>query len=762
MANIKKLISIILSIAVVMVLFAGTASADNSNVDIEQMAAALNRLNILQGSGGDYMLYENLQRSQGVAFIIRMLGKEDYVKEHAEELKSTPYPDVAESAWYASYVGYSTEHNIVGGYLDGTFLPSEYTTEKAFLKMALCALGYEYSVDFDWTNVYKKAYEVGIVTDTSYSERIEDDTDYLRIQAIQVIYRALNTYKKGTQTKMIMTLVDEGLFTRDEVVNSEILSDDIVMSISSVTALSPTIVEVEMNEGIQSVSEEDISIIYDASDVDRVLEIKSLEINDVFLRITTESKMSDDLYIIEIENVEDLAGNISGRMSATFKGFTTKEIKSDFFKISKVEQVSANILHVYFTHPVNASSEIPNYYEIFKEDAFLLAGTAQNMTVKKLQSEDNVVSIYLNDSSFEQGGFYTIQVSGKLMSGYGVRLNEGYGDSYDFVITESGAEPLKISTAHAWSSDSVRIVFNREVDPGWAGKRLNYSVYDSDGDEITVTNVTASTGGKLSGREVLLNLSGTLSAKEDYELHIDYIPDLYKQSAIENLEVQFSGSYSTSKALSLTSATSTYNNSVLLTFNNALDLTEALDIDNYRIEGASSSKDPYRADPVKVRYLEADKKYTVRLYMDTDDAFIRSKKYTVNIYNMLDSLGNPGKSPIKGSFTGGRVLTEEWISDAVTVSKDSVKVTFETEIAFVPENLNVSNYMLEYEKDGMVYKMAPIGLTYVDANTLVLRFDELDSERTYKLGFIELVEYSGEYTMKGTAESAKAEVRWGK
>jgi hypothetical protein len=757
MVNMKKLLSIILSIFICMTLFSGTASANTNNVDIDQMAAALNRLNILQGNNGDYLLYDNLQRSQAVAFIIRMLGKEDYVKEHVEELKSTNYPDVPESSWYAPYVGYSTIHNIVGGNLDGSFAPLDYVTEKAFLKMALCALDYEYGVDFNWSNVYQKAYEVGIVTDESYSTRTDDDTDYLRSQAIEVLYRALNTYKNGTQTKMILSLVDDGSFTKEEVAASGIFSDENETKIKSVTAVAPNALEVVLNEDIQNVEAEDISI-YDASDEDDILKVQSVELDDNIIQITTAGQEPGKRYEIEINGIVDEEGNVSGPVHSTFEGYASREIKSDFFRISKVEQISRNIYHVYFTHPVNENSETPTYYELIKNGTVLIEGSAQNMTVKKLQAQDNAVSIYLDGGIFSEGEVYMLRVSGKLTSGYGVRLGEGDGDSYSFVFTETESEQLKILSVQGWTSDSVRIIFNREIDIGWAAKKLNYTVFDQDKDEITVINAVVSTSGDFSGREVFLSLSGSLMKENKYELAIEYIPDVYKQSVVENIRKEFSGTYPTNKKLQLSRATSPYNNCVLLTFNKAVNQADVLNTDNYIIRGENVS---YSAKPVKVYYSERNGTYTAKLFMPADDIMTKSKRYSVYVSKLKDSLGNAGSSSMDDEFTAGSENTKQWISDAVTISKDAVKVTFNTEIAFNPTNLSASNYALEYEENGGTYRMVPMGVTYVDVTTLILRFDELDSDKTYRLRFNTITDYSEEYVLKDADVSKPIKVEWG-
>ena len=752
----KKLLCFISSIVIAFTALTGTAFCEASDVSINDMASTLNMLNILQGSNGNYLLDQKVDRAQATALIIRMLGKENYVKQNADELMHTKYTDVTSTAWYAPYAGYGTQSNIIVGKPDGTFAPAEYITEKAFLKMALCALGYEYITDFDWTNVYAKAYEAGIVTDPSYSTKTVDNTNYLRADAVAVIYRSLNTFKKGTDIKLVFNLVDEEVFTQQELVRSGIFGEDEPTEIKKIDVLAPNKINVELNEEIQDPSIEDIKI-YEADNKDNILKVVSFDFENNYIQVVTDGQLPEEEYNIEIDNIVDLVGNITGGLSGKFTGYVTKEIKSDFFRISKVEQVSPSIVHVYFTHPVNANSELPKYYELLKNDTVYVSGSAQNLTVKKLQSADNAVSVSLINRSLEQGSVYTLRVSGKLPSGYGVMLGEGSGDTRDFTAIMSQPKQLEVLAAQAWTSDSVRIVFNREVDPAWAGKKLNYTIYDPDGDEVTVTNAVVSTNGDFSGREVFLSVAFSLNKGYKYSLEISYIPDIYKQTVIENKKIQFSGSYPTNKVLSLEKVSSQYSNSVLLTFNKSLDAAAAQDTQKYLISGDNTS---YSERPIKAYYSEQEGNYTVKLFLAADDNLVKSKRYQIVVSNMKDALGNT-VGYLDKTFTGGGENTDSWIKEAVTVSKDAIKLSFNVEIAFEPDNMSSSNYFLSYEENGENIKTMPIEVTYVDARTLVLRFDDLDKSKKYVLGFDSVTDYSGQYKRSSIDEKTRILVNWG-
>ena len=65
--------------------------------------------------------------------------------------------------------------------------------------MALVCLGYTYGEDFDWTNVYRTAYEAGLVDDISYATKTADNNKYERAEVIKVIYNALKIENKKTK-----------------------------------------------------------------------------------------------------------------------------------------------------------------------------------------------------------------------------------------------------------------------------------------------------------------------------------------------------------------------------------------------------------------------------------------------------------------------------------------------------------------------------------------------------------------------------------
>lgn len=751
----KRLSCLILSLILCFTALNAVVVAETFTPDIYEMADALNKLNILQGGDkGEYYLDDNLERAQATALIIRMLGKEDHVRQNAALYRYTKFADVDPNQWYAPYVGYGTQNGIIGGVTSDSFEPREKTTEKAFLKMVLCSLGYVYGTDFDWTNVYQKAYETGIVTDDSYRYKVDDNFDYLRRDAIKALYLALNTYKKGTDVKMAYTLVEDGLFTRDELLNSGIFGKFVPAEIKSANAIAPNNVEVQLNSNVKELDLQDIEVVEEDSGA--ILEVKSFAFREETVQIITAGQIPGKPYKLTIKRFTDANGFLSGPVSAVFKGYTSMQVVSDFFRIQKVEQTSLNVIDVYFTHPLNISCENPIYYELYKNGSLYLTGSSQNMTVKKLQSVTNALSIYLRNGIFEPGQVYTLKVSGKLVSGYGAHLAEGYGETIDFTATYGDTTELSIVAVEGQTSNTVRILFSREVDPAWASKRLNYTVYNAYKNAVEVKQAVVTENGANSGREVILTLAATLDKTKQYELTIEYIPDLYKQSSIENRTVLFSGSYSAGEDLALTGASADYSNYVVLQFNKALDPEEANDYSNFVIRSADASK---LIIPKKAYYSAENGKFTVRLYLPYYSPLDRRENYVVYVTSMKDSLGTATTSLLRREFSPkSNDIIKPAILDAVTVSRDSIKLLFNMEIAFNTTNINVTNYILEYEENGELVRKVPIGITYVDPVTLILRFDELDQSTNYRLLFSKVYDYSEEYI----STSAAVNVRWGR
>ena len=110
-------------------------------------------------------------------------------------------------------------------------------------------------------------------------------------------------------------------------------------------------------------------------------------------------------------------------------------------------------------------------------------------------------------------------------------------------------------------------------------------------------------------------------------------------------------------------------------------------------------------------------------------------------------------SLISAEFTGGRSKNiKPQAAEAVTISKDAVKVTFNVEIAFDQTNISTTNYTLEYAEGDQVIRMVPLSVTYRCKNTRAA-FRRTGSFPMYTLRCLSVTDYSGLHTR--TAEDGE-------
>lgn len=91
---------------------------------------------------------------------------------------------------------------------------------------------------------------------------------------------------------------------------------------------------------------------------------------------------------------------------------------------------------------------------------------------------------------------------------------------------------------------------------------------------------------------------------------------------------------------------------------------------------------------------------------------------------MQDYLGNTLGKSIKEDFSGVTLAAgTPTIDDAVTISSDAIKLTFDREIALDAPNIITNNYVLEYSISDTLYKKVPLSVIYINAKTIILKFD---------------------------------------
>jgi len=747
--NIAKRYSLILIALVILLVSILPTTAIGMTID--EKANALHQLGILADTAANSNLSERLSRAHAAAFIVRLTGKEEHVIKYADIYNITSFPDVDPTQWYAKYVGYCAKEKIIVGTAKGTFEPTGYISEKAFLRLVLSALGYVYNEDYPLEQVYTRAFSLGLVTDPSYFNRTEDNVNYTRGQAVDVLYNALKTINKNTGKEMFYTLIDEGAITRDAAVKAGLIIDD-VTTIEEIKPLDYNRVYIKFNENIKLISSENI-VMYANGKEDDLIEctLASLDGNELVLYAPNRGEKT--IYTIKLLNVEDEDGNITEEVSGTFAGYEFKidDVEADYFRIKRIEAINEKSIKVLFTHPVNVNSEIPEFYNIYDENKFFAGGNYTDITVRTNSTSDGVI-ITLNNKVFNKNSIYTLEIDGDLTSAYGVKLNNGNNDSMKFVASLEAAEPFSLVEIIPYSNKTLLLNFNKEINPFLATQIYNFYITKEDGTPIKIARSFVDKVISNEGNLLFINIEGTFVKNGKYILTINNISDVSRREYITEKSYPFTADYGSSYELTIHSVYARDNKTLEVYLSTHPDKNTVNMASYYTIRGDGHS---YTATPEKVFYDDNIDPNMVILYLPEGKKLVNNKDYYLTVDSrMKDLIGNPIAKNIKEYFSGTSASAEmPAIEDAVTISRDAIKLTFNREIALDAPNILTSNYVLEYSISDIQYRKVPLSVIYINAKTVILKFDNLvDDEILLTIKYNKLKDYNGTERIQGETE----------
>ena len=205
----KKVLSLVLCVAVmlsVMVMGAGAAFSDQDKIENTEAVNMCTALNIIGGyPDGSYKPEGNIKRSEITKMICVALngGKEPNVSTN-----TTPtFSDVrgTNAAWAEGYIESCVAQGIISGVGGGRFSPNGNVTGTQLAKMLLVSLGYnantEGFVGNAWaTNVNVIASQKGLYEGL---ERMDTSAALTRDNAAQMVWNAMNAYEVEYKTTIV-------------------------------------------------------------------------------------------------------------------------------------------------------------------------------------------------------------------------------------------------------------------------------------------------------------------------------------------------------------------------------------------------------------------------------------------------------------------------------------------------------------------------------------------------------------------------------
>lgn len=740
--NKRRILAVILTICILTLSISMTFAAETGAVTVDNAKAqALNKLGMLAGDGkGNYSLDSNLKRSEAATFIVKLMGKTKDVADKNSQYINTGFDDVKTTDWFAAYVGFCRENDVISGIGNNKFGPNANVTEKAFLTMTMKALGYT-SDDFNWNSVYQKAYEIGLVTGDDYSGKTEDNVNYTRAEVVNIMYTALTLKVKDTENTLLKKLVNEGQLDPKAVTDAGMSDDKLPVEISKVVVQGSQWIKIELNEPVKQLKDTDISVYENLKWT--VLSAKIISQTDKEIRIKTDSQKAGLEYGIKISNLIDTDNNYVKEIKSTFIGFDNKAVESDLFKISKIEQVSGGDLAVYFTSPVNINAEQPDCYSILKSDETLLEGNKNNISVKVMDGNSDAVILSVKNFTFSPDEEYTVKIKGSLISAYGTYLGQEAGDQMSFIAKSIATESFKLVGLTPLNNKSIQLDFNKPINKVTAEQVFSYYITElTIGTPIQIVKATTTNNTYGTDCAVVLTIANTFDVKKAYGLMINNVTDATKQYKIEEQSYSFNPTDKAISDMKIASIVPMDLNSVSISFDRKLNSKSAQDITNYSVICLNNTS--YNISPVKAVY-SSDTPNTVKLYFAYNKPMTAGYMYKVRILNtMQDYTGTALTAPLEYTYIANNVVkTKPEIVKAAFIAKDTVKITLNKDIALDVPNILTSNYYIQTIGDDSANQM-PLAITYIDNNTIVLRFEKIDFSKQYYFKYNEIKDVTGE------------------
>ena len=265
MRNLKKVLSLVLCLAVmlsVMVVGAGAAFSDQDKIENTEAVDACSTLNIIKGyEDGAFHPERNIKRAEVSKMICVALnsGKDPNVSTNAvptfTDVRGTIYE------WAEGYIESCVAQGIVDGVGGTRFSPAGNVTASQLAKMLLVGLGYnaktENFVGNTWeTNVNYRASQKGLYNGL---EKLDTSAPVTRDQAAQMVWNALQAYeveyKNGVvQDKVVADTDDKITLLRDRY--------NALISVGTLTGINMQNLTINMNGGSDNLASDSNKGVY--------------------------------------------------------------------------------------------------------------------------------------------------------------------------------------------------------------------------------------------------------------------------------------------------------------------------------------------------------------------------------------------------------------------------------------------------------------------------------------------------------------------
>ena len=501
--------------------------------------------------------------------------------------------------------------------------------------------------------------------------------------------------------------------------------------------------------------------------------------------------------------------------SSTARQAGNADPSAEYFRVVNAYTTASNELSMYFSQPVTETALNPSYYSIVQGSTILCSGSAGQIGASLQENATNAILLTASGFKFTRGEQYRVTVSGRLVSGYTARLNEGNEDSYTFTADNVAerSDSFVLKSIAATSQYTIELEFSQPINMEMAKQAYNYTVLDQNDRKLEISIISgvadsgassqaasaaqvpsagaaagaSSTGaaagsaagytaGSPSGRRLRINLSQPILTLQNCTFTIVYAQNASNTASIINQSYQFqySGQADAAKksSMALTGAISNDPSTAELYFSQKPDPASAVIASNYSVNGFFDGKN-YTVTPLKVSYDPQLTPFMVRLYFQSDRRFMKDHAYSIRVNNSIrdENMLNPDRTLELQFYANNRDAVTPSLKDAVIVGDGIIRLDFSKEIQFDPMKITESNFTLIDESNsvangaaspGVNSLISPVMVKYINTTTVVLRFDEIDAMQSYRVYFSVITDFSGQYTTRYPDQGSSLRVRNGK
>jgi hypothetical protein len=197
MKKLKKVLSLVLVLAMALSVFGVCASAANvedyadaDEITYTEAVGVLSGLGVLKGDENGFRPTDTLNRAEAAKIASYLIGLQD------EVVQGPSFSDVAEDNWARGFIAICESQELVHGNGDGTYTPDGTLTGYEWEKIVLCALGYDATIE----KMVGDSWQGGVANlakKTGLLKGLEDDykaaNEITREQAAQIAFNALKT-----------------------------------------------------------------------------------------------------------------------------------------------------------------------------------------------------------------------------------------------------------------------------------------------------------------------------------------------------------------------------------------------------------------------------------------------------------------------------------------------------------------------------------------------------------------------------------------